>query len=821
MPRFFGKRLGLSIFLVILGLSAWSQNADTIKRPDSSKSPFVRSMQQLGSDEAARSIIKFQDEQVSKRQRQLVDQIARTNQQLKIFLKKGIDTASIKNELEETRSSLEIVKEGVFVNKGTSQTHRNLTVSSAILTELINRMSSKKYQLDLYANGLIDFRDKLDSLQADTVLYHFPDDSLKIRKYQSRLRLVVKEFIPIDSSLNSSLNSIEGLQPEVDLMVYDLKSALEDVELYRKKLSEKNFKREFANIWGKVGFTRPFKQILKFSSSKESLLFGFYINDNLGKLLIIFILIILTTILISSIKKRLIQEGPMDPAFTGQLVIRYPFLSAMIIILSIFQFIFFDPPFIFSFFFWIISAIALTIIFRNYITPYWMTFWIVFIGLFILASADNLILQASRTERWLMAALSLSGIVYGSYILSGKQRQELREKKILYFIAFVVLLQAASLLANTFGRFNLAKTYLATGYVGLIIAILFLWTARLINEALTIASRIYKHPDRNLFYINFERVGNKVPGFFYVLLIIGWVVLIGRNFYSYKLFIGPLNAMITEERTIGNYTFTISGLIVFLAILITSMFLSRLVSFFASEPVATHETNAKNSKAGIGSWLLLVRIFIISMGLFLALAAAGVPLDRITIVIGALGVGIGLGLQSLVNNLVSGLFIAFEKPVNVGDHIEVNGKPGTMKSIGFRSSVVTLADGACLIIPNGDLLSQHLVNWSMAKDVKKITTKVGVAYGSNLENVKSILKNILADDDRILKYPAPSVVAKEFNSFAIDFELSCWVANMGEASNVTSNIIEKIDRDFRNAGIVIPFPQQELHIHTNPPETKS
>jgi small-conductance mechanosensitive channel len=158
---------------------------------------------------------------------------------------------------------------------------------------------------------------------------------------------------------------------------------------------------------------------------------------------------------------------------------------------------------------------------------------------------------------------------------------------------------------------------------------------------------------------------------------------------------------------------------------------------------------------GIGSWLLLIRIFIISLGLFLAFAASGIPLDKITIIIGALGVGVGLGLQGLVNNLVSGLIIAFEKPVNVGDSIEINNKAGKMKSIGFRSSVVALEDGAHLIIPNGDLLSQHLVNWTMGKNNMRIMIKVSVAHDTDLDKAKQILNKILESEDRILQYPVP------------------------------------------------------------------
>ena len=103
------------------------------------------------------------------------------------------------------------------------------------------------------------------------------------------------------------------------------------------------------------------------------------------------------------------------------------------------------------------------------------------------------------------------------------------------------------------------------------------------------------------------------------------------------------------------------------------------------------------------------------MRLFLAFSAVGIPLQQITIVIGALGVGIGFGLQTLVNNLVSGLIIAFEKPVNVDDQIEIGGQSGKVKSIGFRSSVIATADGADLIMANGDLLNSPVINWTLGE----------------------------------------------------------------------------------------------------------
>lgn len=513
-----------------------------------------------------------------------------------------------------------------------------------------------------------------------------------------------------------------------------------------------------------------------------------------------------------SLKKKWIDEKGAEPDYRQNLVLRYPALSSVIIVLNIFQFIFLQPPFIFSYCIWLVSAICLCVVFNGYITGFWMRYWMAMVGFFVLAGLTNMVLQPSQAERWWMLLLSVSSAAYCLYVLRSSRRHELREKKILYFIAFVMIVEVAAAAFNITGRYNLSKTLLVSGFSGLVIAILFLWTVRLINEGLGLISNVYKKPDRKLFYIDFDRVGEKVPGVFYLLLVTGWFILVGRNFYAFQEAASPFNDFLNTERTLGDYTFTINSLFVFVVIIAVATILSQIISFFASDPPDLQRKDKQARRPGVGSWLLLIRIFILSVGVFLAFAAAGIPLDKLAIVLGALGIGIGLGLQGLVSNLVSGLIIAFEKPVNVGDFIEVNGKLGTMKAIGFRSSVVNLVDGACLIIPNGDLLSHHLVNWTMGNNRRRVNVVVSVAYGTNLRKAKELLEELLKNHQRIIQFPEPLVTIKGFEESSVDFELFFWAAHIREFYPLRTEIIAEIDEAFRRAGIIIPFPQQDVHI---------
>lgn len=806
----------LCLLFVLLWLTTpLTAQLDTARKEEPRESPLIKQLKKIATDGAIKSRQEFSDEQMASRQRIVLEYARNLNQQAKLLLKKTIDTNQLNQFLKDTKRSLEVVKDGIWINPGTNQTQRNLTVSAAVLNELSLRVNQQKQLLDNYAIKLTGIKLKIDSLSNDPSVYALPSDSAGLIKYVKRMYVTAKEMAPVDSALKKATASLEELQLKTDLMAYELRSAQGDIDIYSSRLSAQTFNQEFPYIWTRPVQSRPFSEILAFSIAKESMMFRFYIENHSFSLLLLFVLILCSWYFLNALKQQLQQESGLNQDYNEQLVVRYPLLSAVLIVISIFQFIFPSPPFIFNAVLWVVSALCLWIIFRQHISPYWQRFWTVIVLLFVLASSSNLILQASRPERYLMLALALCGSIYAAFILTTVHSAELREKKIKYAIIFMLTLLLGSLLFNIFGRFNISKTLLISGYIGVVTAIVFLWVIRLINQGLKLAFKTYKQPSARLFYVNFDRIGENAPWPLYLVFILGWVTLVGRNFYSFKRFSVPLVDFLTSERTIGSYSYSIMGLLIFVLILFCAFVLSRLVSYFATEPDSFHQSAEKRKKP-LGSWLLIVRIFIISIGLFFAFAAAGIPLDKFAIVLGALGVGVGLGLQGLVNNLISGLIISFERPVNVGDIIEINGKIATMKSIGFRSSIVTSSDGPNVIIPNGELLSHQLINYSMSRNIKKCSLMVGVAYDSNLENVRGQLKQILQDDERILHFPAPDAFFKEFGDNAVEIEVIYWVRNIGEYFPLRSDLISRITTAFKSEGIVIPFAQQEIFVKNLP-----
>ncbi|HMK19068.1 MAG TPA: mechanosensitive ion channel domain-containing protein [Chitinophagaceae bacterium] len=769
-------------------------------------------LRQRVADEIKKNIDQLNRDKIAARQNKVLDDILEVSQKANDYLGSGIDTAGIASQLDYILRLYDVGGDGVFTNKGTTQTERNLATTSSLLRELLNRAEISKHSLESYHKNLVGFQNNIDSLASDTILIELPSDSISLLNLISKISVVTKEMRPADTLLKKAIQKVQLLQTRVNFVTVKLEDGIEQIEKYREDLAASLSDKETVNLWEPVAFRRPMKEILFLSKEKAKLVLSFYSKNNSGKIVFLFLLIIGLALFLRTLKKKLHAAKTLPADQQEYLVLGYPLLSSVLIVLCVFQFIFREPPFVFSVVLWSISAVILTLLFRNFIIKYWLSAWFVMLILFFLAMIDNLILQSSRIERYGMLLLSLTGATYGLIFLIGGRRKELKEKGIRIFMGFFILMELISAIANIYGRYNFAKSFLTSGIFGLVNAILFFWVIRMVNEMLTIAARVYKTPDKKTLFINFEKVGQKVPPFFYYLLVVGWFILFGRSFYFFRKISDQFTDFMVKERSIGESTFTIQSVFIFFLILVLSGIISSIVTFFASSEKGV--VTSRGKKGGLGSWLLLIRISIITIGVLLAFAAAGIPMDRLAIILGALSVGIGFGLQSLINNLVSGLILAFEKPINVGDVVEFGGQSGTMKSIGFRSSIITTWEGADVIIPNGNLLNEQMINWTMGNSSRRVEIVTGVAYGTDLEKTKKLLLDLLAADKRIVAFPKPSVLVKELNSGAIELRVLFWIEHYSTWIQTKSDMIETIDEAFKKEGIKIPNPSQDLNIRS-------
>jgi potassium efflux system protein len=205
---------------------------------------------------------------------------------------------------------------------------------------------------------------------------------------------------------------------------------------------------------------------------------------------------------------------------------------------------------------------------------------------------------------------------------------------------------------------------------------------------------------------------------------------------------------------------------------------------------------------------------VITIGFLLAIAAAGVEMSKLAILLGALGVGIGFGLQNIFNNLISGIILAFERPINEGDVIEVGSQLGVVKQIGIRASTIRTWEGAEVIVPNGNLISNELINWTLTDQQRRAELNVGVAYGTDPELVIQILRDCAASHSDIMKDPEPIPIFTAFGSSSLDFRLLFWITDNERRLMILSDLAVMINAALKKAGITIPFPQQDLHVKT-------
>jgi small-conductance mechanosensitive channel len=290
---------------------------------------------------------------------------------------------------------------------------------------------------------------------------------------------------------------------------------------------------------------------------------------------------------------------------------------------------------------------------------------------------------------------------------------------------------------------------------------------------------------------------------------IAWLVSTLEGFGLWGPFSTWARKVLREDHDIGSLEISVGAVLGAVGILVGTSLVLRFVRFVLEQDVLPRVALEPGVDGAISG---LTRYVLGGTGLLFALAFLGIDASQIALVAGALGVGIGFGLQGIVANFIAGIVLMLERPVRLGDFIEVGSLVGSVDRIGLRSSTVKALDGAEVIVPNESLISREVVNWTLSDRKRRVEVKVGVAYGTDPHRVIEILRRVAIEHRDATVGIDPEVLFDAFGESSLDFTLQFWARSFADSIELKSEVGLAVHDALVSAGIEIPFPQRDVRI---------
>ena len=442
-------------------------------------------------------------------------------------------------------------------------------------------------------------------------------------------------------------------------------------------------------------------------------------------------------------------------------------------------------------------------------------------GLYLLKHLNLLFLGNALHHRLYLLTLTLLAAVLLAWVLWRRRPRAAAEqistaRKMIRragWAAIVVLLISA--FANVVGNASLAEmltvAIVDSSYIGLV-----LFAG--VTVMASVLRLFFARRAVSRFRIVTQHVGPLIQGVTRLLrfgAVAGWVVVVLNSFRVYRPVQDATIAVLAYELKLGEISLTLGGALLFLFSVWLAFWIAKTTRLLLQDevlPKMSLPRGVGNSVSSLTYYALLL------IGIFVALAASGFEISQLAIVVGALGVGIGFGLQNVVNNFVSGLILMFERPIQPGDVVEITGTSGKVREIGMRATTLTTFEGADVVVPNGTLLSEKLINWTLSDMDRRVDVNVGVAYGSDARRVLDLLLEVTKATPGVADQPEPAVVFTGFGASSLDFGIRAWTNEFGEWVRIRTELTVRVYEALRAAGIEIPFPQQDLHLRSVAPE---
>ena len=732
-----------------------------------------------------------------------IEDINNTMNDISDVMDNGFDTLDLSRELPGLVKDLQSTKFRV-TSRGNSMSLRGLSIIQSKMDDWMDQLKEWKTDLFTYSTQLVSITTQIQAMTNDSLLRQLPADSSLRNLYAERVKDLKGKWQSTDSIAKKSLKRINVFQSIVSEN-YLIAIALDKhVDLLVKTFWQKAMGQEYSYIWNtdtshksQIRLDTAYARTIKINSRVLSN----YMDTSWSLRILGIVLFVLffswVWYNINKIKNR--HDAASETLMKLQYIHLFPLKAALVFVFTIAPFLDMHSPGVYSELLQIILIVVLTVLLGLKWPRKQFLFWLALVILYVIHCVDNLMFSPSFTPRFWILCVDVSSIIFGFILLNS-----MKKKKIHSFAGIKVLtvgfcmLTIGSVICNVFGRVTLAALLGNTAVFSYCLAVEIMIFIKILLEAVYLQLEAAKKSTRFALYLNYQNIEGRLKSIFVFLTGIFWFINLTQNLNLFDNAYNITSTFLSTERTVGSTTFTFGSVVVFFLIIWVANFLQKYIGYFFDDS----NSDDVVAKKKIGTSILLIRLLVLTVGFLLGVAASGLPIDKITIVIGALGVGIGLGLQNIVNQLVSGIILAIERPIQVGDAIDIGGRSGKVKEIGIRSSRLLTADGAEIIVPNGDLLSQTITNWTMNNNNVRVEIIIKIGNTQSIDNIKESINSILNNSD-VMTTPVPQILVTGIAKDGFELKVLFWVFEISKSANMKSEILKDIYEKCRSEGVDI------------------
>jgi potassium efflux system protein len=719
---------------------------------------------------------------------------------------------TIETQLVLEDSALALLKDRLSQSEKTFNV-RNLQMFNTLLDELRRNENDYSKSLAAYGNRLDTVKKQIAGLRKDTLMLHiFRDTALKT-SFEAELLALRDKWRQADSLIktnSTAINAMKALSSENTINIEELSNKV-DAEL--KAVGNKAFGKERRYLWepgasaGGYASSSGFKK----SIDSEQKLVRYYFSNTRNKrfwLLLIGVFFFYWIWLNYRSLRRLGALNVLDD-FHFAFLQPMPFAAACVFVLSIAPLFDIHAPAIYIESTQFLLMVVLTFIFYRLLPRNLFRGWGIFLLLFLLVPVTRILGLASHLERWtnliqdcLSILLGMIALLYRKKWLTGTNKRftGTRLKFILGAVGLYVFLHVLAVAGNLAGRVTLSEIFGDTAVYSLAQIISLTVFVQLVVECFLLqiqSSRVRKKYPQ---HFEFAGIAHSVYRGATVLAGLLWLIVFTTNLNLFDAINDQLTDVFNTVRTVGSFSFTLGGIALFAGIIWVANFLQRYITYFFGD---IGDDAAMDDK-GQRSRLLVMRLILLTLGFLLAVAASGLSIDRLTVILGALSVGIGLGLQSIVNNFVSGVILIFDRPLRIGDTVEIGDKKGRVREIGIRSSRLLTEEGAEVIIPNGDVLSHNIVNWTLSNNFARISLQFTIEKPARPEDLQpDAIRDTVKANPNVLERRDPEVLISTINSKQLAIKVFFWCKDFDKISFTTGEVQSAIYQHLEAKGIIV------------------